>query len=231
MTLGCGRKLLSNPVWPMIFSGVYLMRAHISLPVVFTAFFLAGCAQVTNQISSTDAAAVYAKCVADVRATPESQLVSARLWVGDGTDWVAKLSDAKPLSPPEREALVQVHDRSAQCRQIVSQDKRYAAWQSPPWQEYFQRGDAIFYKLSNGELTVGLANKLAIESRGKFQAEVLKERADAIRPEEVQQQRAAEAMLQTSTQMAASQPRQGRQRVTTANCAWFGNSLNCNAVH
>jgi hypothetical protein len=58
MTLGCGRKLLSNPVWPMIFSGVYLMRAHISLPVVFTAFFLAGCAQVTNQISSTDAAAV-----------------------------------------------------------------------------------------------------------------------------------------------------------------------------
>jgi hypothetical protein len=93
------------------------------------------------------------------------------------------------------------------------------------------RASPRLYKLSNGELTVGLANKLAIESRGKFQAEVLKERADAIRPEEVQQQRAAEAMLQTSTQMAASQPRQGRQRVTTANCAWFGNSLNCNAVH
>jgi hypothetical protein len=59
---------------------------------------------------------------------------------------------------------------------------------------------------------------------------VLKERADAVRPEEVQQQRAAEAMLQANTQMAASQPRQGRQHVTTTNCAWFGNSLNCNAV-
>ena len=206
------------------------MRAHITVPVVLTAFLVAGCAQITDQISSTDAAAVYAKCVADVRATPESQLVSARLWIGDGTDGVAKLNDAKPLTPPEREALAQVHDRSAQCRQIVSQDKRYAAWQSPPWQEYFQRGDAIFYKLSNGEIPVGMANKLAIESRGKFQAEVLKERADAIRPEEVQQQRAAEAMLQANTQMAASQPRQARQRVTTTNCAWFGNALNCTSV-
>jgi len=209
---------------------VYLMRAHISLPGVLIALVFTGCAQVTNQISSTDAAAVYAKCVVDVRATPESQLVSARLWIGDGTDGVTKLNDAKPLSPPEREALAQVHERSAQCRQIVSQDKRYAAWQSPPWQEYFQRGDAIFYKLSTGEIPVGLANKLAIESRGKFQAEVLKERADAVRPQEVQQQREAEAMLRTNTQMAASQPRQGRQRVTTANCAWFGNSVNCNGV-
>jgi hypothetical protein len=93
-----------------------------------------------------------------------------------------------------------------------------------------QRRDAIFYKLSTGEIPVGMANKLAIESRGKFQAEVLKGGADAIRPQEVQQQRAAEAMLRTNTQMAASQPRQGRQRVTTANCAWFGNSVNCNGV-
>ena len=131
------------------------MRAHISLPGVLIALVFTGCAQVTNQISSTDAAAVYAKCVVDVRATPESQLVSARLGIGDGTDGVTKLNDAKPLSPPEREALAQVHERSAQCRQIVSQDKRYAAWQSPPWQEYFQRGDAIFYKLSTGEIPVG----------------------------------------------------------------------------
>jgi len=212
----------------MIFAeGVYLMRAHISLPVVFAAFVVTGCAQVADRFSSTDATAVYAKCVADIRATPESQVVSARLWVGDGSDSPAKLSDAKPFSPPEREALSQVHDRSAQCRQIVAHDQRYAAWESPPWQEYFQRGDAIFYKLSSGEITVGMANRLAIESRGKFQAEVLKGRSDAIRPEEVQQQRAAEAMLQSNAQMAAAQPRQARQRVTTTNCAWFGNALNC----
>jgi hypothetical protein len=222
--------LLSNPAWSMISSESVSDACSHQFAGCAHALVFTGCAQVTNQISSTDAAAVYAKCVVDVRATPESQLVSARLWIGDGTDGVTKLNDAKPLSPPEREALAQVHERSAQCRQIVSQDKRYAAWQSPPWQEYFQRGDAIFYKLSTGEIPVGLANKLAIESRGKFQAEVLKERADAVRPQEVQQQREAEAMLRTNTQMAASQPRQGRQRVTTANCAWFGNSVNCNGV-
>jgi hypothetical protein len=36
-----------------------------------------------------------------------------------------------------------VHDRTVQCRQIVAGDKRYAAWDTPPWREYFQRGDAI----------------------------------------------------------------------------------------
>jgi hypothetical protein len=220
--------LLCRVLWRMIFfEGVYLMRAHISLPVVFAAFVVTGCAQVADRFSSTDPTAVYAKCVADIRATPESQVVSARLWVGDGSDGPTKLSDAKPLSPPEREALTQVHDRSLQCRQIVAHDQRYAAWESPPWKEYFQRGDAIFYKLSSGDITVGMANRLAIESRGKFQTEVLKDRSDAIRPEEVQQQRAAEAMLQSSAQMAALQPRQARQRVTTTNCAWFGNALNC----
>jgi hypothetical protein len=121
--------LVSKPFGRLSFQGVYLMRAHISFASCVHRVFLSGCAPVTDQISSIDAAAVYAKCVADVRATPESQLVSARLWLGDGTDGVAKLSDAKPLTPPEREALAQVHDRSAQCRQIVSQDKRYAAWQ------------------------------------------------------------------------------------------------------
>jgi hypothetical protein len=210
--------------------GVYPMRAHVSVPVVLTAFALAGCAQLSDKIASTDAATVYGKCMADVRSTAESQLISARLWLGDGTDGVNKLTDAKPFVTVERDALTQVHDRTAQCRQIVAGDKRYAAWETPPWQEYFQRGDAIFYKLSTGEITVGMANRLTIESRGKFQTEVLRERADAVRPEEVQQQKAAEAMLQAHSQVAAAQPRQARQRVTTANCAWFGNALNCTAV-
>jgi len=119
------------------------MRAHVSVPVVLSAFLLAGCAQVTDQIASSDAAAVYAKCMADVRATAESQLISARLWLGDGTDSVNKLTDAKPFVAIERDALTQVHDRTLQCRQIVAGDKRYAAWNTPPWREYFQRGDAI----------------------------------------------------------------------------------------
>ena len=144
------------------------MRAHVSVPVVLSAFLLAGCAQVTDQIASSDAAAVYAKCMADVRATAESQLISARLWLGDGTDSVNKLTDAKPFVAIERDALTQVHDRTLQCRQIVAGDKRYAAWNTPPWREYFQRGDAIYSKLAGGEITAGMANRLTIESRGKF---------------------------------------------------------------
>ena len=207
------------------------MRARVSVPVVLTAFVLAGCAQLSDKIASSDAATVYAKCMAEVRGTAESQLISARLWLGDGTDGVAKLTDAKPFTSIERDALTQVHDKTAQCRQIVSGDKRYAAWGTPPWQQYFQRGDAIYYKLSGGEITVGMANKLTIESRGRFQAEALREHPDAVRPEEVQQQKAAEAMLpQAQSQIAAALPRNARQRVTTTNCAWFGNELNCNAV-
>lgn len=206
------------------------MRAHVSVPVVLAVFVLAGCAQISDKIASSDAATVYAKCMADVRATAESQLISARLWLGDGTDGVSKLTDAKPFSAVERDALTQVHDRTAQCRQIVSGDKRYAAWDTPPWKEYFQRGDAIYSKLSSGEITVGMGNRLTIESRGRFQAEALRAHPDAVRPEEVQQQKTAEAMLQAQSQIVAAQPRQARQRVTTTNCAWFGNALNCTTV-
>jgi len=53
---------------------------------------------------------------------------------------------------------------------------------------------------------------------------------EAVRPEAVQQQKTAEAMLQATPQVAAAQPRQARQRLTTTNCAWFGNELNCTAV-
>jgi len=206
------------------------MRAHVSVPVVLSAFLLAGCAQVTDQIASSDAAAVYAKSMADVRATAESQLISARLWLGDGTDSVNKLTDAKPFVAIERDALTQVHDRTLQCRQIVAGDKRYAAWNTPPWREYFQRGDAIYSKLAGGEITAGMANRLTIESRGKFQTEALRGNPEAVRPEAVQQQKTAEAMLQATPQVAAAQPRQARQRLTTTNCAWFGNELNCTAV-
>ncbi len=206
------------------------MRAHVSVPVVLSACLLAGCAQVTDQIASSDAATVYAKCMADVRATAESQLISARLWLGDGTDSVNKLTDAKPFVAIERDALTQVHDRTLQCRQIVAGDKRYAAWDTPPWREYFQRGDAIYSKLASGEITPGMANRLTIESRGKFQTEALRGNPEAVRPEAVQQQKTAEAMLQATPHIAAAQPRQARQRVTTTNCAWFDNELNCTAV-
>jgi hypothetical protein len=55
---------------------------------------------------------------------------------------------------------------------ILAHDNAYAAWETPYWQDYFQRSDQIFYKLASGEISVGLANKLAIESNGKFQTDV-----------------------------------------------------------
>jgi hypothetical protein len=108
----------------------------------------------------------------------------------------------------------------------VSHDRRYAAWETQYWEEYFQRSDAIFYKLASGEIPVGLANKLSIEGAGKFQTDVSKGHADAVRVEEAQQQRAAEAMMQAGAQLAASQP-----RTTTTNCTWLGNTLNCTSFH
>ena len=54
--------------------------------------------------------------------------------------------------------------------------------------------------------------------------------AAGARGEESPDQRLAEALLQAHSQVAAAQPRQARQRVTTNNCAWFGNALNCTAV-
>jgi hypothetical protein len=150
-------------------------------------------------------------------------MVSARLWRGDGTDTAAKLSDRKPLTPAERDALVRAHNKAVQCRQIViSHDNQYAVWETPIYQEFFERSDQIFYKLASGEISAGLANKLYIESTGKLQVDLSKGHADAVRADEIRQQQAAEALLQASAQMAAAQP-----RMTTTNCTWFGNTLNC----
>jgi hypothetical protein len=202
------------------------MRACLSGVAAFCAIVVTGCAIVAQQ-AAKEAGANVTKCFADSRATPEGQLTYSRLWKGDGTDTAAKLSDPKPLTPPERDALVQVHNRIVQCRQIIiAHDNQYAAWETPIFQEAFDRSDQIFLKLASGEIPVGLANRLYIESNGKLQVDLSKGHADAVRVEEARQQRAAEAMLQASAQIAASQP-----RMSTTNCNFFGNTLNCTTMH
>jgi hypothetical protein len=164
----------------------------------------------------------------EVKSSSEGQIVYARLWAFDDTDTAAKLNDPKPFTKEEQNALVHVHNKTLRCRQIIiDHDNRYAAWETPYWQEAFQRMDAIFYKLASGEIPVGLANKLAIESAGKFQVDVSKGHANAVRIEDAQRQRAAQAMLQTSAQMLAAQP---RLQMTTTNCSWLGNTLNCTSL-
>jgi hypothetical protein len=205
---------------------------HLSLTamamVASVGFLLAGCAAQQAQRATTEDRAKYAKCVADNRATPEGQMLSTRLWAWDGSDTAAKLTDPNPLTKAERDALVQVHNRTLQCRQIViSHDMQYAAWETPYWQELFQRSDAIFYKLAIGEIAVDTANKLSIESNGKFQVDITRGHADVVRDEEVRQQQVAEAFIQANARIAASQP---RPQMTTTNCTWLGNTLNCTSM-
>ena len=64
-----------------------------------------GCAIVT-QIATQQDAKKAKECFADAKATPEGQLVHKRIWSFDGTDTAEKLTDPKPLTPPERDALV-----------------------------------------------------------------------------------------------------------------------------
>ena len=143
--------------------------------------------------------------------------------MGDGTDSAAKLLDPYPLTPGERAALVQVHGRAVQCRQIImARIDQSAAWQLPYLQEYVQRLDQVFDKLSTGELPVGLANKLSIESDRKLQLDLASGHIDVtghvegIRTDQAQRERNADAVLEQSNQIAASQP---APRMPTTYCS------------
>jgi uncharacterized protein with NRDE domain len=205
------------------------------LAVIASAVVLSNCTQMIAQQALKDAREKFAKCVADNNATPEGRMITACLWRGDGSDTAAKLSDPNPLTPAERNALVQVHNRGLQCRQFLdAYDSQYAAWATPYAQAMHQRSDQIFYKLASGELPVGLANRLYIESNGQFQVDLSRGHADAVRDEEAQRQRAAEAMLQANA-LAAAQPRSQVPQIqtpqmTTTNCTWLGNTLNCTSM-
>ena len=164
-------------------------------------------------------------CLQDVKSSQEGQIVYARLWASDATDTADKLSDPNALTPTERDALAQVHNDIISCRQtLISDNSRSEAWKLPYWLDYFKRSDAIFNKLASGELPVGLANKLTIESNGRFQADVSRRQADAVPVDEAQQQQAAEALMQASAQSASPEV---QSRLTSMNCGWVANTLSC----
>jgi hypothetical protein len=119
---------------------------------------LAGCAQ----MAARNAMANAGNCLKEARATPEGHVVAARIWMGTGgeEDTADKLVDTKPLTKDERNALVRYHAKLQACRQIIiDHDNRYAAWETPYWQEAFQRSDAIYLKLVSGEIPVGIAEQ------------------------------------------------------------------------
>lgn len=210
------------------------MRASLFFLAAFAVHALTGCAQLITPKGPAEVRAKLAKCVAENRTTPEGQTIAGRLWIGDGSDTAAKLLDSYPLTPAERGAFVQLHDRTAQCRQtVIAHADQSAPRQSGYLQEYIQRSDAIFYKLASGELPVGLANKLSIESDRKFQLDLSSAyydnvgRLDGVRIAEAKRERATDALLEQSNQIAASQP---PPRMPTTNCTWPGNTLNCTTL-
>jgi hypothetical protein len=203
------------------------MSKVFSLAAMLAASVVAGCAQIIAGRDAVVAKENATACIQQARISPDGQLIYGRLWVNDGTDTAAKLSDPNPLTMDERNALVRHHYQVLPCRQIIlDHDNRFAAWEAPYWQELFRRSDEIYVRLASGELPVGTANRLSIESFGKFQADVSRGHANAVAAEEIRQQRASEAMLMAGSQIlaasAANQP-----RTTTTNCSWFGNTINC----
>jgi hypothetical protein len=195
--------------------------------VMWLAVFAVGSCAIDPQVAIQQDEKKAAQCIAKVMATPDALIVFRRVWRGDGTDTANKLTDPKPLTPPEREALLRIRGPIDVCRQIIiSSTKKYAAWQTPYWEELFQRGRQISLKLASGEIPVGLANKLYIESQGQYQVDASKAHADAVQADQIRQQQAAQAMLQASAQKQAAQP-----RVTTTNCMWIANTLNCTAIY
>jgi hypothetical protein len=196
------------------------MRACLFVALCLVAGGLAGCTLTTTQQTAKSASS----CLQDAKSSQEGQIVYAKLWASDATDTEAKLTDPNPLTPPEREALAQVHNDLISCRQMTISDSRSAAWELPYWLDYFNRSDAIFDKLASGDLPIGLANKLTIESNGKFQADLSRRHPDAVPVDEVQQQQAAEALVQASAQSPAPEP---RSRLTAMNCRWVANTLSC----
>jgi hypothetical protein len=208
-------------VGPARHSFLAIAAAVLAIAPALTNCAVVGLIDAKNAIQNTKA------CSSQAHATPEGQLLSARMWRFNETDTASKLSDPNPLTKQERDALVVLHNQLQPCRQIIlTHDNQFAAWEVPYWQEYFQRSDEIFYKLASGEISVGLANRLAIESQGKFQTDVSRGHAQAVALAEIQQQRASEALLQASSQIAA----QSQNRVTTTNCLWMGNMLNCTSM-
>jgi len=127
------------------------MRACLFVTLCLVAGGLAGCTLTATQQTAKQPSS----CLQDVKSSQEGQTVYAKLWASDATDTAAKLSDPNPLTPTERDALVQVHNNIISCRQMMISD-RSAAWELSYWLDYFQRSDAIFNKLANGELPVGL---------------------------------------------------------------------------
>jgi hypothetical protein len=212
------------------------MRVFGRFSSAFLLFALSGCAQLLPEDGGALVRSQFAKCGAENKASPEGRILGGRLVMGDNSDSPAKLLDPYPLTPAERAALVQVHNKAVQCRQIIiAHAAQSASWQVPYLQEYASRSEQVFGKLESGELPVGMANTLSLESDRKLRDDLADARAlknalqntdhpEGVRTQEAQRQRTTEELLAQSSQIAAAQT---APRMPSTYCSWQGNNLNC----
>jgi len=198
-----------------------------------------------SQIKQEEALKQGNRCARELADAPETAKVYQRLWLGDGNDPIAKLRDPEPLTPDEKATLTQFQNKFMHCRQIVtSGGGESATWEAVLKEQYNERSDAIYYRLINNDLPVGLANRLTIESAGKLQAEILRDHPGSVPRRDIALQQAAEDMLREAGPFVAAQPpappppkgktRQAKQvpppPPAAPNCKWVGNSLDCTTI-
>ena len=92
------------------------MRCTHGIIVAVASLGLAGCA-IAAMSSAKHTIANTKDCMEQTKESPEGRVVYARLWSGDETT-ADKLTDTRPLTKPERDAYVVVHNKVVQCRQL-----------------------------------------------------------------------------------------------------------------
>lgn len=167
-------------------------------------------------------------CYQAINASPDSKLLSARLWANDETDTPQKLSDTKPLNEHERAALLRSHQKVKECRKIIqAHNQQYASWAHVLVSEHHARNDMIFLKLISGEAPVGLANRALMEEKNRFMTAFS-------RGADTQNQIAAAANAESARRMGDALQQWGRnmqQQNQTVNtqCQWVGSVWSCNS--
>jgi hypothetical protein len=157
------------------------VRANIL--ILTCAVALGGCgaiqqAQFEKARDETRAAVI--KCTSDNAGSPEGQLLAKRLWLGGSDTVAAKLTDPKPLTQPEKDALGIFHGRALQCRQIADNwDSQHSPHAMPAATAWHARSDAIYLRYISGD-PVGEVNKAAMASWDQFQSDTAQANANAI---------------------------------------------------
>jgi hypothetical protein len=101
--------------------------------------------------------------------TADRTRLTRGLWVGDGTDSPAKVTDPLPLTQAKRDALGRYTASVLRCRQIVTEhDATDAVGAMPASQIFSARADEIRTKLEAGEIAVGAVNRLQMQAWEDF---------------------------------------------------------------